>query len=349
MGIPKVSIIVPVYNCKPYISKCLDSVMAQTLTEIEIIAVNNGSTDGSGEILKRYSERDHRICLITQENQGPRGSRNAGLQAAAGKYIAFVDADDHVEPDYCRMLYEAAETSGSDLVICDYYMDYGTRRSGPVLSLKTETVDAADSGLDRLYLQCFARSPEVWNKLYRHDWLKHTRVRFEVQHGEDLLFHLRLLPSIRRISMTDRPLYHYVQRSDSLMHGKNRTMQDSVNILESFLNSCDDCFRENKMLLYVTFSCLFTGFMFSNFCVGQPVEYFHQQISLLRQADFFGDFCTVISQTNDLNILYKEKAMTKRFYRIQKLLFGFCARGRDRVAGRFMWLCAKLIVLKKRK
>lgn len=112
---PKVSVIIPVYNVEPFLARCLDSVVGQTLREIEIVCVDDGSPDRSIDILRRYAAGDNRIRVISQENRGLGGARNRGFDAATGEYILFVDSDDWIDPAYCERLYEAARATGADV------------------------------------------------------------------------------------------------------------------------------------------------------------------------------------------------------------------------------------------
>src|SRR5690625_1561660 len=116
----EISIIVPVYNLEDLLPRCIDSILAQTYTNFELILVNDGSTDGSGEICKKYASGDSRIKVIHKENGGVASSRNAGLLAASGKYIGFVDNDDYIHPYMFEILYQTAVSHSADIVVCDF-------------------------------------------------------------------------------------------------------------------------------------------------------------------------------------------------------------------------------------
>lgn len=116
MPSPLISVIVPIYNMESLLPRCLDSLAAQTLRDLEIICVDDGSTDGSGGIVRKYASGDSRFRLITQENSGRAEARNAGIRAAAAPYLGFADPDDYVEPDMYERLYRLAEESGADMV-----------------------------------------------------------------------------------------------------------------------------------------------------------------------------------------------------------------------------------------
>lgn len=120
MSSPLISVIVPIYNMESLLPRCLDSLAAQTLRDLEIICVDDGSTDGSGGIVRKYASGDSRFRLITQENSGRAEARNAGIRAAAAPYLGFADPDDYVEPDMYERLYRLAEETGADMVQCSY-------------------------------------------------------------------------------------------------------------------------------------------------------------------------------------------------------------------------------------
>lgn len=345
---PLVSVIVPVFNCEKYLKRCLESLSAQTLPNIEFILVNNGSTDGSGEILREYAEQDRRFTLIEQDNQGIQGSRNRGLKAANGEYVGFVDADDFVDPAMFCILLKRAVSTGSDISICDYVMTFREHETKSVLGLSDEVVDTAALNQETFYLRYFGRNPVVWNKLYRKALLTEHGIQFEVGHGEDLLLHLRLLPHIKQLCVSHQPLYHYVQRRASAAHSLAEVASKDVTLLSKYLENAVDSYISDRISM-LAFSNIFTGFMFSAYCIGKPIRYFYTQIQIFSQWKGFYAFCRVISQTNELDLLYQERVMSKRFHRFQKYLFGLCLHGHDRKAAVVLWAVSKLIILKKRR
>ena len=124
MSEPKVSIIVPVYNCEKYIERCMDSLINQTLTDIEIIVIDDESKNATFEILKEYEKKDKRIKLLTKKNSGVSSSRNKGIELAIGKYIAFVDGDDWIDLDCVEKMYDVAEKNKTDITMCSYTREF---------------------------------------------------------------------------------------------------------------------------------------------------------------------------------------------------------------------------------
>ena len=120
----KVSVIVPVYNTSNYLEKCITSLLNQTLQDIEIIMVNDGSLDNSREIIEEFQKKDNRILLFNKENGGQASARNLGLSKATGEYVAFLDSDDYISPVMYEQLYNKAKSMDYDIVLCNYYLDY---------------------------------------------------------------------------------------------------------------------------------------------------------------------------------------------------------------------------------
>lgn len=162
-----------------------------------------------------------------------------------------------------------------------------------------------------------------------------------------MLFNLRLVPHIKQICTVSASPYHYVQRVSSASRShKKHLAERSMTILECFLTN--ETQPPSQNMLFFGFSCIFTGFMFSADCVGRNISYFKEQIEAYHKMSFFPDFCKTIALTEDLSPIYIERVVTKRFYRIQKALFKLCYEKHDVLSAYFMWICSKLITIKKR-
>ncbi|GGN95903.1 glycosyltransferase [Saccharibacillus kuerlensis] len=218
---PSVSVIVPVFNVEDYLRKCLESLSAQTLREIEIIVVDDGSTDGSFAVASECAKQDGRIRVIHQENQGVSGARNAGLNAASGEYIGFADPDDWAEPGMFEALYTRAKSDDADFCACDYSFVYEDRSEPHVLGLKNGTLSISKYGLDRMWFEKkFAAV--IWNKIFRRSVIEEYGLRFESTRNvfsEDVLFNLCFLRHIDTASSVEGSYYNYFQqRPGSLMN-----------------------------------------------------------------------------------------------------------------------------------
>lgn len=218
----KLSLIVPVYNTRDYVSECLESLIGQTWRDIEIICVNDGSTDDSARILQEYAWRDERISILTQENRGLSAARNAGLRAARGEYVLFVDSDDRLEGTACeRLVYEIVGKEPDLIVFGANTIPAAALEADKWLKavLSPNDVMIRGGALHEVMLQPGAW-PFVWRNCIRRGLLESEGLTFDesVRYGEDTLFQLCLLPACRRISFISDRLYDYRKgRAGSLM------------------------------------------------------------------------------------------------------------------------------------
>lgn len=221
MKTPIVSVLIPVYNVEKYVGKCLDSVISQTLNNIEIICVNDGSTDSSAEILEEYKKKDSRIKVITKENGGLPSARNAGLEVARGKYIGFVDSDDYIEPNMYEVMVNNAILHDSDVVICGANIFPEEPRANQwtydVLSPRARHYDKFDSDI---LFRDVDTSPFLWRTIVSkrlidsHDF----RLDEDVILGEDKAFQCKIYPYAKGITVIPDKLYNYYWcRPGSLM------------------------------------------------------------------------------------------------------------------------------------
>lgn len=218
----KLSIIVPVYNTEEYLRECIDSLVSQDWSDVEIICVNDGSTDHSAEILERFRRSDSRINVIHQENRGLSGARNSGLRAATGDYVCFVDSDDILMPSACRRL--ALECLGKDpdlIIFGAETMPASARENDPWTDATFSPPDmmCRDGDIATLLLQPSSR-PFVWRNCIRRKFLQEYGLVFDedVRYGEDMVFQMSMLPACRRVSFISDRLYLYrIARPGSLM------------------------------------------------------------------------------------------------------------------------------------
>jgi len=234
---PLVSIIVPVFNVEDYLEECLQSLLNQSLRQIEIIAVDDGSTDKSSEILERYASLDNRLIVIIQNNQGQAGARNSGLAVASGTYIGFVDPDDWVAETMFEILYSSAMGNNADLSVCDYSRVNGIRVDSHTLKLSDEVIRMADHKLEEIWLKK-KYSVVVWNKLYKKTILDTFSIRFEAGHevfSEDVLFNLYYLMRVKIMTSVEGSYYYYRLREGSLTSSvKPNYLKKELTLVDKF-------------------------------------------------------------------------------------------------------------------
>jgi glycosyltransferase involved in cell wall biosynthesis len=222
---PLVSVVIPVYKVEPYLRQCLDSVVNQSYTNLEIILVDDGSPDTCGEICESYAAQDLRIRVLHQGNQGLSGARNSGMACATGEYLMFVDSDDWIFHGLTEKLVERALATGADLVQCrvNYAYEDGTMEKSRIFGPdEIESVEISDANREEVYYQ-WVLSGYIWDcawgRLYLRSRVEALRLRYvdtKLVCNEDFLFTLCLFTKLRRVEIVQEPLYNYRQRGDSL-------------------------------------------------------------------------------------------------------------------------------------
>ena len=218
-----VSVIVPVYQVEAYLPRCVDSILAQTYTDYELILVNDGTKDGCPAIMEAYAQKDARIRLVHKENGGLSSARNAGLDLAKGRFIAFVDSDDYIEPTLLEDTVRAALETGADQVLFNYRIVNEQGVQGAYLDFEDEVIDVDQLGLAKYfyrYWMPYKHGQEAWSKLYRRSVIEDNHLRFAPNNeifAEDTLFSAMYLMHTHKIAALAAPYVHYVQRGDSLM------------------------------------------------------------------------------------------------------------------------------------
>ena len=228
----KVSIVIPVYNAMPYFTECMLSLAAQTLEDVELIVVDDGSTDGSGTFADALAELNHGIRVIHQKNAGVSAARNAGLGIARGDYVGFVDADDFVEPEFFKTLYETAIDFSADVVNSGYKRYYENDKSfitafpsfepGKVLDHEEITRYAAQMNKTGCFLF-------VWRNLFSRRLMEKNHIHFDedISVGEDTLFCMECFLHAQKTVSVDINAYHYRIHDDSIMRQKNTPLLES--------------------------------------------------------------------------------------------------------------------------
>lgn len=205
--IPLVSVIVPIYKAEKYLNKCIDSLLAQTLTDFEILLIDDGSPDESGEICDLYAKTDQRIRVFHKKNGGVSSARQCGLENARGIYTIHVDPDDWVENDMLEQMVSKAVETDADIVICDFFVDRG---KNTILSIQNPKSLEPDEVLKKLFIDM---TGSCCNKLIRKSCYFENKINFPIgiNFGEDMIVNILLLLTNPRIIYLHRAFYHYVQ------------------------------------------------------------------------------------------------------------------------------------------
>lgn len=257
---PMVSIIVPIYNAENYLRRCVDSILNQEYTDFELLLVNDGSTDASGDICEEYGDRDPRVIVIQKENTGVSDSRNRALDRAMGKYLQFLDSDDWITPDATRLFVRAAEEYGCDMVISDFYRVVGERLSTKgdieeegVLTREEFAAHMMENPADFYY-------GVLWNKLYRRDIVEEHNLRMDtdINWCEDFMFNLEYIRYAKVFYALHAPIYYYVKRKGSLAsQGINisKTVKMKLNVFEYYNNFYkhvleEEDYEKNRLQVY---------------------------------------------------------------------------------------------------
>lgn len=211
-----ISVIVPVYNAEKFLKRCISSILAQTYPNFELVLVDDGSTDQSLDILKKYVEKDSRVNLISQQNKGVSGARNTGLQAAKGEYFLYVDADDWIEEDMIERLVSIGMREDADIVMCD--SDHAEEKTDAFKETKLAT-EIWDQDKQQLEFMKHQRlTGMLWNKLIRRSLAEGSHFNEKTGYGEDAEFLWQILKKSTKMAVTNMILYHHVLEQTSISH-----------------------------------------------------------------------------------------------------------------------------------
>lgn len=221
----KVSIIIPVYNVEDYLSQCLDSVINQTYKNIEIILIDDGSSDLSGKICDEYARKDKRIAVYHNTNHGVSYSRNYGIKVSIGEYILFVDSDDYIERNYVETLMEPIFLQNYDLIICSAWDVFGENKIPKAINFNLTGVFKED-------YQYVLRTVAPWGKLYVSEIIKKNKILFpeDISYGEDHLFNLQYFEYVDKYKFVFEHLYNYCHRNQQGL-SRQRTQKSFQSVL----------------------------------------------------------------------------------------------------------------------
>ena len=223
----KLSVIIPVYNGEKFLHKCLDSVINQTYKNLEIICIVDGATDSSADIIKEYMQKDNRIKLIEQQNQGVSKTRNKGIDIASGDYITFVDQDDYIEPEMYASMMEKIKQDSSDIAIC----------SIEVIQIEPEFYNLDGIKEKYKYMQEGLNIASIWNKIFKKSKIDEYKIKFleNMQIGEDLDFAFRYISVSDKVSFVNKHFYKYVKHSGNNLNDRTKR----ISIFYCMKNSYD--------------------------------------------------------------------------------------------------------------
>lgn len=223
---PKVSVIVPIYNVEKYLEKCINSLLSQTLEDIQIILVNDGSKDNSGNIAREYEKNNkNRIIYVEKENGGLSDARNHGLKYATGDFIAFLDSDDYIEKNAYEEMYNKAIEENADYVECDFIWEFPNKIR----------VDKQHPYKNKKEMLSFVRVV-AWNKLIKRQLITDNNLEFpKGLRYEDVEFTYKLIPFINKFAYVDKPFIHYVQREGSIANVQNERTAEIFTVLDNVI------------------------------------------------------------------------------------------------------------------
>ena len=346
----KISVIVPVYNAEPYLRKCLDCLVSQTLKDIEIICVDDGSTDSSLNILKTFAEQENRIKIIEQEHKNAGAARNAGLDVARGKYLSFLDADDLFELDMLERAYKEAETHSTEVLIFD--ADIFDDNSGKPLPaywiidktyIPNKDVFSADDIRDKIFTAFFM---VAWNRLYNARYILDRNLRFqEIEKQNDSYFSVMSLIYANRIRCIDSVFVHYrkgvsTQISSAFLGKKDfyppllamKAIRNEIQSMNSYNAMLGDFLKYSSPLLLNAFNDIVQEDYFRVFSLlketwlpGFPGEVFtkdnfnaydeYRQMQSIRENDAIGHLFTLLKMKNEaIEIIDFLNANKRRYF-----------------------------------
>lgn len=222
-----VSVIIPIYNVERYLASCLESLIVQSYTNLELILVDDGSTDQSSNIIEEYLKKDDRFIFVRKLNGGLSDARNAGIEIAKGKYLIFVDSDDYVHFRFVELLYKAVKRTGADIAVCEG-IEVDEEHPGDTLrdidtGFKTEILNSLEA-MKFWYTKDFRNATVAWNKIYKSSLFKKERFDKGRLHEDEFIMH-RLFLKAQQIVYIWEGLYFYYQRNDSITGVKNYSLK----------------------------------------------------------------------------------------------------------------------------
>lgn len=310
-----ISVIVPIYKVEKYLRRCVDSILAQTYGDLEVILVDDGSPDGSGMICDEYAQKDSRVRVVHKKNGGLSDARNAGLEVATGEYIGFIDSDDYIHPQMYEKLLTALEQTGSQISLCGYaYVDEQTGAfDESYLSLNPITTEVLSrmQALEKInsYRSDSFFYVTAWNKLYKRELFANARFMKGKLHEDEFIVH-HLINMASSVATIEDILYYYVQRSGSIMN--SRVTEKSLDIVEAMLDRYafyQSIQRKDLAVTQLRATMWSIISRLDRMDSGVDVEYVRRTVKPVKKA---------MLQKLDLRVIYLLKAWTGYCHRRKK-------------------------------
>lgn len=285
---PLISVIVPIYNNEKYIDRCIASIVNQTIDKIEILLVEDGSTDNSLELCKKWATKDNRIKIIHQENKGVSAARNSGLEIAKGKYIGFVDSDDYIEKEMYEMLLKAINIDKKiDLAVCDIKDDNNSVESN------TEVFEIIDK--KNVISAKFPLGGYVWNCIYKREIILKNLIKFDpkITYGEDMIFFVNYIKNINNnnVAHVKLGLYNYSITENSINNSdrdkKIRNIYNCYNSVEIAYGLLIEEKNDANIKLYTQ---IYIDFFFYVFKYNKSIPYQKEFIKKLKNVKRYFNF-----------------------------------------------------------
>lgn len=315
---PAVSVIVPIYNVEKYLSKCIESIINQTLTNIEIILVNDGSTDNSGFIADEYAKKDERIKVLHKKNAGQGSARNIGLDIAKGEYIGFIDSDDWIDLNMYNELYKNAIDYNSDICICNRKVFNETNKLINLIDVENKLYTEINQNIiDYLIKEFFYPSTvSACNKIYKKEIIDNNNIRFKSFKdvgSEDTLFNYEMLFKINTVKTINNISYNQLARNGSTMRSYNKGYFIRLNNLLNNISkiSTDNLFNKKIIsIMYIYFMGRYTKLILQYDKEGNLLE---SELNLVRNNKLFKYYTKNV-------IFMSNRIMKKMGYRISGIV-----------------------------
>ena len=328
----KISVIIPIYNVEKFLGKCIESVLSQTLKEIEVFAVDDGSPDGSGKMCDDYAKKDKRLIVIHKKNGGAPEARNVAIDKAHGKYLYFIDSDDWIENDYLEKMYNLAEINNADLVVTGFLMEY--YQNGHFVTYSTNCENKVYENQNDFRCNAykyFNNSPLSlpWNKLYKSEVVMKNNLRFPNTKWDDHHFNMDFLMDAKKVVFSSMKKYHWyrsregsetmINYSDPNLFEKRKEHYEHILELYNHWNLENDTKSKDAI------SCYYVGRIFQ--CIQELADNknINRKEKRIKTKMIINDKETIVALKNakSLSLKFKILVIPLKFKNVTiSLLFG---------------------------